>query len=427
MKENTGKDNTKPSGSWFHRIAPGVLVAATGVGAGDLITAGLGGSAVGLIILWAAAAGAILKWFLNEGIARWQMATNTTLLEGWIHRLGNWVQWVFLIYFIPWSFFTGGALVNACGIAGTGMFALNDDLKTSKIIWGVVHSLVGLVLVRVGGFKLFEKMMAACIAMMFVAVILTALMLKPDWSMIARGLTSFSIPEGSMGWVLGILGGVGGTVTLLSYGYWIRELDRSGLSGVKACRFDLMIGYTMTALFGISMVVIGSNLNLEKGSGGLANLAITLADQLGAVLGAPGKWLFLIGFWGAVFSSLLGVWQSVPYLFADFLQIRKGKSGAASATIPLNQTQAYKIYLVAIAIIPLPLLMVSVKQIQLIYAIMGSFFMPLLSLTLLLMNNRTAWVGRQYRNGWITNIVLIATLLFFGYVGVNEIAGRLGY
>lgn len=82
MQENTGKANTKSSASWFHRIAPGVLVAATGVGAGDLITAGLGGSAVGLIILWAAAAGAILKWFLNEGIARWQMATNTTLLEG---------------------------------------------------------------------------------------------------------------------------------------------------------------------------------------------------------------------------------------------------------------------------------------------------------------------------------------------------------
>lgn len=113
MTENSGKHSAKSSSSWFHRIAPGVLVAATGVGAGDLITAGLGGSAVGLIILWAAAAGAVLKWFLNEGIARWQMATDTTLLEGWVHRLGSWVQWVFIIYFIPWSFFTGGALVNA--------------------------------------------------------------------------------------------------------------------------------------------------------------------------------------------------------------------------------------------------------------------------------------------------------------------------
>jgi len=47
-------------------IGPGILVAATGVGAGDLLTAALGGSDVGMGILWAAAAGALLKGFLNE-------------------------------------------------------------------------------------------------------------------------------------------------------------------------------------------------------------------------------------------------------------------------------------------------------------------------------------------------------------------------
>jgi hypothetical protein len=32
--------------------------------------------------------------------------------------------------------------------------------------------------------------------------------------------------------------------------------------------------------------------------------------------------VFLLGFWGAVFSSVLGVWQSAPYLFADFVALR---------------------------------------------------------------------------------------------------------
>jgi len=49
-------------------VGPGILVAATGVGAGDMLTASLGGSAVGVVILWAAVVGAVLKWFLNEGI-----------------------------------------------------------------------------------------------------------------------------------------------------------------------------------------------------------------------------------------------------------------------------------------------------------------------------------------------------------------------
>ncbi len=56
-------DNRK---SLLSAIGPGILVAATGVGAGDIMTASLGGSAVGVCILWAAVVGALLKWFLNE-------------------------------------------------------------------------------------------------------------------------------------------------------------------------------------------------------------------------------------------------------------------------------------------------------------------------------------------------------------------------
>ena len=80
---------------------------ATGVGAGDLLTASLAGSEVGLSLLWAVVAGVILKWTLSEGIARWQLATGSTLLEGWVWRLGRWIQWVFLAYFLFFTFVVG--------------------------------------------------------------------------------------------------------------------------------------------------------------------------------------------------------------------------------------------------------------------------------------------------------------------------------
>ena len=47
----------KKSGFGLRAIAPGILVAATGVGAGDLLIASLAGSALGIGILWAAVAG----------------------------------------------------------------------------------------------------------------------------------------------------------------------------------------------------------------------------------------------------------------------------------------------------------------------------------------------------------------------------------
>jgi Mn2+/Fe2+ NRAMP family transporter len=402
-------------------IGPGMLVAATGVGAGDLLTASIAGSRVGLAILWAAVLGSFMKWTLNEGIARWQMATGATLLEGWVNRLGRWIEWVFIPYFLMWSFFVGGALISGCGVAASSLIPLGDP-TTSKNIWGVIHTLAGLGLVRLGGFVVFERLMAACIGIMFVCVVVTAVMLAPDWGMVAQGLTIPTIPPDGLPWMMGVLGGVGGTVTLLSYGYWIREKGRRGEDGVRTCRIDLGVAYALTAMFGIAMIIIGSRIHVE-GQG--VRLAGQLAEQLALVLGPWGKWMFLAGFWGAVFSSLLGVWQSAPYLFADFLALRRARSKAEYQSLDLKRTGAYRGFLAAIAIVPMITLWLTVERVQLAYAVMGALFMPLLAVTLLILNTKERWVGTSFRNNWWVNATLVIIVLLFAYIGVQQLRGVL--
>lgn len=420
-----GQRAMRPEGhgaSVFSRVVLGLIVAATGVGAGDLITASLAGSTVGLALLWAALAGAVLKGVLNEGVARWQMATGTTVLEGWVEHLGAVVHWVFFAYFLVWSYIVAGALVNGCGVAGAGLLPIGDP-GTSRIVWAVVHSLVGLALVWAGGFRIFQYLMAGLTVLMVAAVLLTVVLIAPDWAAVARGLFIPSLPSGGTAWLLAVLGGVGGTVTLLCYSYWIREKGRSGEAGVRESRFDLSIAYGLTAFFGAAMIIIGSR--VEVGGRG-DTVAIVLADQLGLVLGPFGRSLFLFGFWGAVFSSLLGVWQGVPYMFADFLALRRRGAERDADARPLSRTKAYRAYLVALATLPLTLLWLKVQQVQLVYGVVGALFMPFTALTLLILNNRTGLVGREFRNGPIVNFLLALTLAFFLYVGAKEIAGLLG-
>ncbi len=366
-----------------------------------MVNATLAGSKLGLTVLWACWVGAVMKWFLNEGIARWQMATGTTLLSGWIDKLGTWVQILFIPYLLIWTLAVGAALMKACGVAGSALFG-----GFSSLVWGTLHSLVGLALVWRGGFKLFEKFMSACIGLMFVTVLGTALWMGFEPAALASGLVLMSVPPDGLAYTLAVLGGVGGTVTLLSYGYWIDEEGRKGRSGLTACRLDLGVGYLMTALFGVAMIVIGSHVSLD-GSG--SQLAVVLADLLVEPLGQTGRTLFLFGFWAAVFSSLLGVWQGVPYLAADcYYQLQGEKLPADS----LTNTSVYRGYLVGLALLPLPLQVWSLTQIQLAYAVLGALFMPLTALALLILNNRGDWVG-EFRNGWATNLVLILTLVFF--------------
>jgi len=299
-------------------IGPGILVAATGVGAGDLSVASFCGTTLGLAVLWAVVIGAGLKYALNEGLTRWQLATGDTLLEGCTKHIGLPFKLLFPLYLLPWSFFVGSALISACGVAAHALIPVFERATTGKVVFGIIHGLLGLALVRFGGYRLFQRVMSVCVAIMCGTVVVTAVLIRPDWGAVLRGLFIPTIPKldaGGLGWTVGLMGGVGGTLTLICYGYWIREEGRQSIEELRTCRIDLAVGYVVTALFGFAMVIIGSRIVVE-GKG--AKLVVALAACLEEPLGSVGKYAFLVGAWGAVFSSLLGVWHSVPYVFADF-------------------------------------------------------------------------------------------------------------
>lgn len=388
--------------NWFRLLAPGLMMAATGVGAGDLMTGTLAGTELGTAVLWAVLAGAFLKFVLSEGVARWQLATGTTLLAGWNDKLGAWIRWIFVAYLSLFTVVVGRALANACGVAGSALLPIGDGSQ-SVVIWAVIHSLVGVAIVLRGSFQVFESIMSALIGLMFVTVVGTTIIISPPLGEILSGLVP-SVPQGGTSWVMGLLGGVGGTVTLLSYGYWIQEQRRRGPGMLNTCRIDLTVGNAVTAVFGICVVVIGSQIDVK---GGGSALATQMADRLAEAAGPAGRWIFLVGFWGAVFSSLLGVWQSIPYLFADFMRLRTGSQ------VELRKSTPYRLWVLLVAIVPLFMLNAPVREIQLSYGVLGAMFLPLLALTLLLLNTRPKWVGYAGRNpAWI-NAALGACLVFF--------------
>ncbi len=414
--------------NWLKLLGPGILVAATGVGAGDLATGAFSGNHLGVAVLWAVLVGAFLKYVLTEGLTRWQLATGDTLLEGCVTHFGLLIQAVFVLYLLLWSFYVGTALMSACGVTANAIWPLFDDSpqaavggitasQKGKIVYGIAHGLIAAVLIRLGGYRLFEKMMGVCIAIMFVTVLVTATLLVPDWLAVTRGLVLPTIPqfsEGGLAWTIALMGGVGGTLTILCYGYWIREEGRFGPEFMRTCRIDLATGYVMTALFGVGMVIIGSTITVDaKGVG----LIVSIADQLQSRLGSVGRWAFLLGAWGAVTSSLLGYCQSIPYLYADYMGMMLAKYGGRERQTVNAQLPAYRWTLVLLVTIPMVGLWYDFKEMQKLYAVIGAAFMPMLAAALLYLNGSARLVGAAHRNKLSTTIVLWLTLLFFLVAG----------
>ncbi len=392
-------------------IGPGLLVGATGVGAGDLATASFAGSQLGTTVLWAVVVGGVFKFALTEGLARWQLATGQTLVEGSVRHLGPFVGWVFVPYLLLWSYFVGAALMGACGVALHALIPVFREAETGKVVFGILASILGLVLVRRGGFRLFERVMGACIGLMFVTVIFTAIAVWPGTGTVLSGLLLPSVQGlagDSLSWTVALIGGVGGTVTILCYGYWIREKGRSGAEQLATCRLDLAVGYVATVIFGLAMVIIGSTVVIE-GRGAL--LLVTLGDALRQEIGALGTWVFLVGAFGAVFSSLLGVWQAVPYIFADVVRrLSDGDRGHS-----LDQSRAFRFFQLGLATLPVLGLFTSFREAQFLYAVTGAAFLPLLAAALLVLNGRRNLVG-PLRNGLLSVAALCGTLAFFGWV-----------
>jgi Mn2+/Fe2+ NRAMP family transporter len=405
--------------STLRMVGPGLVVAATGVGAGDLVAAAKAGALYGLPLLWTAVLGALLKFVLAEGVARWQLATGETILEGWAKMLGRPVRIIFLIYLLLWTFIVSAALMSACGLAAHALFP-----QLSVNVWAMLHALAGLAFVWRGGYGFFESAMKWAIGLMFLAIVGSAILQAPPAAETLRGFLLPILPEGSTIFVLGVIGGIGGTLTLLSYNYWLKEKGWSGHAWMRAARVDLGVGYILTGIFGIAVILLGGLVLLPRGisisgSKGVLEMAVILAERFGR----PGELVFLIGFWGAVATSLLGVWQGVPYLFGNYMGLMRGVSREEMPSYTHSRSPLYRAYVLFMTFPPMLLLLLG-KPVWLViaYAALGALFMPFLASTLLVMNNRSS-LG-ELKNGILANAGLVLSLLLFAWLALNRLSAE---
>jgi Mn2+/Fe2+ NRAMP family transporter len=276
----------------------------------------------------------------------------------------------------------------------------------------------------IGGFEGFEKVMKVLIGIMFFTIISCAVLTFHNPAGFFQGLLMPRIPSGSGSTVLSVLGGIGGSVTMLSYNYWLREEKMVGPKWVKLIRYDITLAYVFTAVFGISVMSIANQAFFLSGVKITDAQAVTkMAATLGTILGPLGFYAYSIGFWAAVTASLLGVWQSVPYIFADFWGLLRRYSPEKRMEITQVKSTPYRLALVYITVAAIPF--AFTKQPLFIirtYTIIGSLFIPFLAGTLLYLNNyRLPTASGVKRNSLLTNAVMTLAMILFAYIGVRDL------
>ncbi|MFE4370127.1 Nramp family divalent metal transporter [Streptomyces sp. NPDC056835] len=424
----TNEAVSRPRKSSWTYIGPGIVVAATGVGAGDLVATLIAGSKFGYTLMWAAVIGCVVKISLAEATGRWHLATGRTLFEGW-RSLGRWTTVYFAVYVVVWGFVYGATAMSSSALPIVALFPDGPGLKT----WAVITGLIGLVFVWFNQYAVFERVMTVLIGVMFVVVMYVAIRVVPDVGASFAGLLPV-LPDGSLLYTLGLIGGVGGTITMAAYGYWVNAKGWTNTGWMKVMRLDNRVAYITTGLFVVAMLIIGaellhsSQIALTKGDRGLIDLGTILEDRFGPTTAK----LFLIGFFATSFSSLIGVWHGVSLMFADFVErIRKDRVGAAAdearktteevASGERERSVPFRAYLLWLTFPPISLLFLDEPfGLVVVYGVLGAFFMPFLALTLvwLLNSSRTP---KEWRNGMLSNVMLTAAGLLFIVLCVQQV------
>lgn len=417
MAERVGADVEGLEKPKWRLVGPGLLAAATGVGAGDLVATLIAGSQYGYALLWAAVIGCVLKIILVEGVGRWYLATGKTIFQGW-RTLGVWTSWYFGPYIVIWGFVYGATAMSSTALPLQALFP-----AVPLNVFAVASGLIGLALVWFGRYGLFEKIMTVMIAIMFVSVVGSAVLALPNIPAMLTGLVP-TLPAGSVFYVLGLAGGVGGTITLAAYGYWLREKGWNRPKWMNVMRVDNTVAYTVTGIFVICMLILGAellytaNISLQTGDRGLLDMGEVLEDRYGVVWAK----VFLIGFWASSFSSLLGVWHGVSLMFADFwANFRKKADDLSDDDAPGATSKPARAYMLWLTVPPMLLLLIGRPFfLILLYGVLGSLFMPFLAITLLVLLNSTR-LARQWRNKWLSNVFLAITTVVFLVLGANEL------
>jgi len=395
-------------------IGPGLILAAAGIGAGDVVVASVTGIKFGTTLLWGIAFTVALKYALTEALARWQLATGETIVRAWVTRLPRWVSRLFGLYLLIWTFLVGASLSSACGLAAASLFPV-----LPVPVWGAIHAIVAGSLVALDRYAQFQQLMKSLVGLMAVCVLLCAVLAAPPVGAVLGGLLVPSLPSaGGAAAFMALLGGIGGSLTVLCYSYLMRDEGWSGEGKLKAVRGDLGLAYVFTGVFGVALMIIAASVHVKGAAG--ARIALEIADQLATVAGPAGRWIFLVGFWCTVLTAMLGVWQGVPNVYVDLV--------SAWRAVPADRNTQRGVYLGSLAFMalaPLPLLWLGQPvAMVLTFAITGAFFMPFLAGSLLYLVNRAEWMG-ELKNKPMGNIALLLCLVVFGAVCAREIINAL--
>ena len=322
------------------QLGPGLIISANIVGSGELIVTTKLGADLGFIMLWFIILGCIIKVFVQLELGRYAISKRKTTLEAFNSVPGpklivSWLIWLWSIMWVAIFFQLSGmvgGIAQVFGLAGSEL----PHTVLAILITGSCATLL-----YIGQYKFIQNFSSIMVASFTVFTIFAVFSLYwTDYGITGAQLSeglSFHLPDDFV-IAFAAFGVIGvGASELITYPYWCLEKGYGRNVGpddgteawierakgwIRVMKYDALLslaiytGATVAFYLLGAAVLNGRNIEVDN-----ENLMVNLSNLYSTSFGEVGLWIFIVGAFAVMYSTVFIGTASNSRLGTDFFNL----------------------------------------------------------------------------------------------------------
>jgi manganese transport protein len=290
----------------FKNIGPGPFIAAAFIGPGTVTLCTLSGASFGYTLLWAMALSILATIALQEMSARLGIISQKGLAEVIRTEIKNPPLRAGAILLILSAIVIGNAAYEAGNISG-GALGLEAVFGERAFMLGgfplnifcTAIGVIAFILLYIGNYKVLEKALISLVVLMSLSFLIAAVMTKPDFVEIIKGIFRPKLPQNSILTVIGLIGTTVVPYNLFLHSSLVKE-KWSKESDLKYARKDTIIAIALGGAVSMCIIISAAAIQTQD-----INNASDLAKGLEPLFGSLAKYVLSIGLFAAGITSAI--------------------------------------------------------------------------------------------------------------------------
>jgi len=316
---------------FFRQLGPGIVVAATAIGASHIVMSPVAGARFGFDLLWVILFTHLLKYHAFEFAPRFAMARRQSLLEGYARVPGprKWPLYIFLVGTVLQGV---AVLSGVISVAAAVLYSWVGAL--GLVSWSVVLATFIVVLLWTGKYEGLDFLNKIMMLVLIVGALIAFTAAPPPIAAFKRLFVPV-IPADSIFLLAALLGWMPtGLDVAVWHSLWAIEKEKtwSRYAGgepaetrrlvFRAALFDMRVGYMVSFVLGIVFLCLGAVLLQPRALVPQGpEVAKTLSEIFTTILGPWMVPVFFTAAFFAMFSTAYNCMDGFPRAFAETMRV----------------------------------------------------------------------------------------------------------